>query len=53
MIELDSEFATEEHRDVAIKLRKSTSLLVRHFHQNPDDLLKLQAMNDTRSTEYS
>jgi len=41
MIELDSEFATDEHRAVADSIRKSTSLLVRHFFQSEDALLKL------------
>lgn len=43
MIELDSEFGTDEHRAVAMNLKKSTSQLVRHFHQNEDAFLKLQS----------
>ena len=53
MVDLDSDLANDEQRAVAVNLRKTTSLLVRHFHQNEDALLKLQTQNDTRSSEFA
>ena len=53
MIELDSEFANDEHRAVAAALRKSTSQLVRYFYKNKEAFLKLQQHSDNRSPEYA
>lgn len=53
MVDLDSDLANDEQRAVAVNLRKTTSTLVRHFHQNEDAFLKLQTQNDTRSSEFA
>jgi hypothetical protein len=53
MTELDSEFANDEMRAVAMNIKKSTSLLVRYFHKNNEAYLKLQSQSDTRSAELT
>jgi hypothetical protein len=54
MTSLDDEFLPEEAKKTAIKIRKTTANLVRHFQVNPQLQLKLkQSMGDQRLSEYS
>lgn len=52
MTALDNEFLTEDARKTAIRLRKTTANLVRHF-QDPKMQLKLKTLGETRSAEYA
>ncbi len=52
MTALDDEFLTEDAKKVAIKIRKTTANLVRHF-MDPKLQLKLKTSFDTRSAEYA
>ena len=54
MTALDDEFLPEEAKKAAIKIRKTTANLVRHFQVNPQLQLKLkQTIGDQRLAEYS
>ena len=54
MTPLDDEFLPEEAKKAAIKIRKTTANLVRHFQVNPQLQLKLkQTIGDQRLAEYS
>lgn len=52
MTPLDDEFLPEEAKKTAVKLRKTTANLVRHF-QAPTMQLKLKTLADTRQTEFA
>lgn len=52
MIPLDDEFLSEDAKQVAINIRKTTSNLVRQF-VTPQMQLKLKALADSRSNEYA
>lgn len=52
MTSLDDEFLPEEAKKTAIKLRKTTANLVRHF-QDPKLQLKLKTLGEARSAEYA
>lgn len=52
MTALDDEFLPEEAKKTAVKLRKTTANLVRHF-QEPKMQLKLKTFGETRSAEHA
>lgn len=52
MTSLDDEFLPEDAKKTAIKIRKTTANLVRHF-MDPKLQLKLKTMGETRSAEYA
>ena len=54
MTALDDEFLPEEAKKAAIKIRKTTANLVRHFQVNPQLQLKLkQYIGDQKLSDYS
>ena len=52
MIPLDDPYLSEENKNSAILIRKTTTNLVRQF-LNPQMQLKLKALGDQRSNEYA
>ena len=52
MTALDDEFLPEEAKKTAVKLRKTTANLVRHF-QDPKMQLRLKTLGETRSADYA
>ena len=52
MISLDDEFLPEDAKKTAIKIRKTTANLVRHF-MDPKLQLKLKTLGETRSADYA
>ena len=53
MTSLDDEFLSEDAKKTAIKIRKTTANLVRHFQGDTKLQLKLRTIGETRSPDYA